>query len=358
MKKSALIGAITALFIFASNPSYGADEIPEASGIARHENKLYLVGDDSPGAYFEAPNPTPAIGAPITIVTTKVPVGKADLGIDLEAIEVLEDGRVLLLSEQLNALLVVKDNSGTMSVTTVVEYHDQFAEVGGRGMEGLAARKTEGNFSRIAVLWEGGYPTTEDLPRELVNAPAMCPVVFTHNLESEAPSEIRYLRLPPYNKYITLKIPDYEKMAQTKNLTYQRFRSPDLVWYLYQNPNGKKEWGFIALLGSRSLDENLEPRKMRYQYTLLQRFTKDGFPFGEPIDIKSIVPDNLKTKNWEGMDWYDDQKKLILVYDDNSQPTPYILDIMSEERWPKIIAVSEPKILACHPPLRYLQLKR
>ncbi len=66
------------------------------------------------------------------------------LAVDLEAIDVLADGRVVVISERLRSM-VSKDG-------VVVGYDDPFAEFGERGLEGLAVRKVDDKTSKVAVL--------------------------------------------------------------------------------------------------------------------------------------------------------------------------------------------------------------
>jgi hypothetical protein len=98
------------------------------------------------------------------------------------------------------------------------------------------------------------------------------------------------------------------------------------VWHRWER-DGVKSWGFIVLLSSGyaevpapgSTDECLrreagEPRQ--YCHRWLQRFTLAGEPFGEPFDLDPVLPEPLRTANWEGLAWFVPGQSLVLVYDE------------------------------------------
>ena len=87
--------------------SYAANaidaEIEEASGIARLGDELLIVGDGQAGAYYRFPlgdDRGAAIGIDRTRVT-RVDLPRGGLALDLEAVDVLADGRVLHTTELL-----------------------------------------------------------------------------------------------------------------------------------------------------------------------------------------------------------------------------------------------------------------
>ena len=127
-------------------------------------------------------------------------------------------------------------------------------------------------------------------------------------------------------KYITpWKTAAKDIFLHVPALNEQRFRAPDIVWNSWM-VNGVKKWGFIVLISSAN---PALPRKERYKFQWLLRFDGNGNPYGEPIDIASLVPKDFKTTNWEGLDWYEEGKKLILVYDDKKEklPNPLVVDV-------------------------------
>ena len=136
--------------------------IVEASGVVYHDGKLLIVDDSVPGTYFEIPFPrdTPA-GTVIALNEahpTKVELPKLGIWIDLESVDVLADGRIVVLSERLRSII------GTQGV--IAEYDYPLTEIGRRGLEGLAVKPLPGGASRIAVLWEGGASGILLLPIE------------------------------------------------------------------------------------------------------------------------------------------------------------------------------------------------
>ncbi|MCP5119133.1 MAG: hypothetical protein GY953_50675, partial [bacterium] len=126
--------------------------IREASGVIFHEGNLLVVDDSIPGTFFRVPLTE---RKPNTVIAlndanpVKVELPRIGIWIDLEGIEVLADGRLVLLSERLRSI-VGEDGM-------VAEYDYPLAEVGRRGLEGLAVRSLPDGSSRIAALWEGGY---------------------------------------------------------------------------------------------------------------------------------------------------------------------------------------------------------
>ncbi len=88
--------------------------VQEASGIARLDDKLIMVGDDADGKYFEL-NLDGRSGPIIPVDPEKVKeviLSGAELAMDLEGIDVLADGRIAILSEQLRCL-IAKESLGS-----------------------------------------------------------------------------------------------------------------------------------------------------------------------------------------------------------------------------------------------------
>jgi hypothetical protein len=235
---------------------------------------------------------------------------------DLESIEVLGDGRVVALSERFPGLF---DEKGL-----VVQYPQRLMSFGGRGAEGLSVQPLDGGDSRVAVLWEGGYPEPDLMPPELRAEErfrhGLHPRVFVH-------------RLPRGAENYALTKDDVEAQVELEPLLppgqepfAQRCRGTDLVWREL-DVHGKKQWGWIVLLTSGwaekprpgsieecRMTEGGEP--LRWCRRFLERFTMDGQAFGEPFDLDEALPSSVRTANWEGLDWFVPGKKLVLVYDE------------------------------------------
>jgi hypothetical protein len=277
----------------------------QASGLVRRGDELLIVDDESPGGFFRYPLPVDPLTRIDPSSLAWVELRRADLAVDLESIELLCDGREVVLSERLRMLIT---EGGW-----VAEYDDPLGEVGERGLEGVAVRVCESERSHIAVVWEGGYMRTEELPAPLARRDGKVllgdrsarPVIFTHTLDADtlgvrtvADTSGRYIELQ------TALLPGDEPAAQ-------RFRVPDLVWHEL----GGDRWGFIALLNSSSA----EP--VSFEYVWLQRFDPQGQPVGDPIDLNAELPADLHGLNWEGLGWYEEGKSLLLI-DDISEKRP------------------------------------
>jgi hypothetical protein len=291
--------------------------LKEASGVTRLGDELLIVGDEAPGGYYRFKlNGQEGKEIPIDpsrVIRVQFPRGC--LALDLESIGVLADERVVVLSERLRSLVGEKG--------VIAEYGNPLAELGNRGLEGLAVRGLEDGSSRIAVLWEGGYPVCKDLPKQLqgqICGHAMHPVVWIHDIKPYA--KAGWIGEEDALWLIDLSVPEPAGLEPEA----QRFRAPDLVWHNL----GKGDWGFIVLLSSEN-----SPRcgKPKYLYKWLQRFTVEGNPYGEPLHLNAIVPENLKDANWEGLGWFEEGKSLVIIHDSPpaGQPTAFVVDL--PESW-------------------------
>ena len=264
--------------------------------MARMGDHLLIADDSTVGRYFRLRLPRNASGLIVLndLDPQAVRLKQATLAIDLESIGVLADGRIVALSERLRSLV---DDGGI-----VAEYDSLFSEVGKRGLEGLAIRPLAKQASRIAVMWEGGYPETSSLPARLraVRAPQpLLPLVLVHDLAAHG----RAGRLKLANAVSTVELdvphlPGEEPAAQ-------RFRAPDLVWTRLG-----EAWGFLVLITSQNAGPN-----PTYQYHWLQRFTLDGKRYGEPLDLAKLAPAAHAAANWEGLCWLEAGRKLIVVHE-------------------------------------------
>jgi len=287
--------------------------LEEASGITRQGDYLLIVGDGDPGAYYKFPlsrNQGPEI--PIDPGrATRVALPKASLALDLEAIDVLADDRIVVLSERLRALL------GKNGV--IADYDNPLSDFGNRGLEGLAVRRLRDGSSRVAVLWEGGYPEYKDVPAQLqthVGRLPLRPVVWVHDLKAgEAGTEVKSKNAVQVIELEVPKLGGREPQAQ-------RFRAPDLVWHKQRG----NAWGFIVLLSSQTSPKEGNPE---YVHMWLQRFRADGRPLGKPLDLKAIIPAQLKGANWEGLGWFEEGKSLVLIHDKppKGPPTAFVVNL-------------------------------
>jgi len=288
-------------------------DLSEASGITLKNNKLLFVTDKDAGIYFEY-NLSSNFKEIIKIDTTntvKIELTDAKLALDLEAIDVLVDGRIVALSERLRSLVSIGG--------IIAEYPEPLSEIGNLGLEGLAIRHIEKDVSRIAILWEGGYPEYEDLPLQLrttVGRKSVKPEIWIHDIK-KGERNLR-LKINSFSKTIKLNAPEPEGDEPQA----QRFRAPDLVWHKI-NRNG--DWGFIVLLNSGNSSES----NRQFLYARLQKFNIEGDPVGTPLDLYSIIPGDLKKANWEGLGWYEEGKKVIIIHDKPPMgtPTAFIIDI-------------------------------
>lgn len=294
--------------------------IEEASGVTRAGDRLLIVGDHEPGVYYSYPASSAAVDEPTRLPLDPGRIQRHRLSagpyaLDLEAVGVLADGRPVILSERLSALF---DADGFVAV-----YGRSLAEFGGRGFEGVAVRPLADGSSRVALLWEGGYPEPTGLPRQVrdhVRDLPLAPRVVVHDLAAGA----RNVQVGGASilSDVELQVPrpvGAEPQAQ-------RFRAPDFVWHQWP-VDGAPQWGFLALIssgwgsppvpGSEAECTKVENGKtLRWCYKWLQRFTVDGKAWGEPFDLDQVLPEELRSVNWEGMGWFEEGRTLVLVYDE------------------------------------------
>lgn len=291
----------------------------EASGIARAGSDLLIVGDGTPGAFFryrlretDLPRGSGPLLAAIEIGEAERQAIGGRLAIDLEGIDVLEDGRVFVLSERLRALL---DTNGV-----VAAYPPAMAEIAGRGLEGLAIN----NNGEVAALWEGGFLSPNLLPTRyrgagrLANGPVR-PLICVHSI----PVSPRAV-CARGEGVVVLQVP------ATPDRT-QAFRAPDLVW----DTDGRS---FILLLSSTNVANDV------FRYKWLQKFSDSGEPIGNPLNLcdRGYLPEHLRSgaaDNYEGLGWFEPGKSLILINDHTQAATAVVISI---DPWP----VTDPSI-AC-----------
>lgn len=340
----------------ACNHAIGFD-VTEISGIARNGNKLIMVSDDAAGTYYElalTPSDTSVIPIdPLKVRRVRLPGCEA--ASDLEGIDVLADGRIALLSEDLHCLFAVSADGFTCSA--LMRFNSSVTEKGNRGVEGLAVYPLSDERSRIAVTWEGGYPLKSLLPvvRGIRATQAAEPILIL----AEIKKNDRDLWLVDTTAYRTVVTPK-EKSAGPLG---QRFRVPDLVWHRWSEAAGM-DTGLIMILSSENNPPDDSGEKTEYKHKLLMRYDTNGQPVGSPIDINAqakvrfnaINPDLMadwsqqtrthfvkirslledhdwENVNWEGMGWFETGRQLVLTYDASPGDPPFAVTIDIPEEW-------------------------
>jgi hypothetical protein len=283
----------------------------------RRDERLLVVGDATPGGYFEFVFPKATTVFSIDPDRCRwVSVRRPLLAQDLEGIDVLADGRVVLLSEDFATLIGIDG--------VVVQYDARLRELANRGLEGVGVRGLADGDSRVAVVWEGGLPSSNRLSSE-VEAGCVDPIVLFHDVragesdlrvlladadeEGGGPLQVRYCRLA------VGQIPQADGLC---------LRAPDLVWN-----EGEAGAELIVLLSSErsSLGD-------RYDAQWLQRFRVDGTPIGEPFDLKGQLPDGLDgAVNWEGLGWFVHGGSVVLIHDTPPGGTPKACVVRIPSSW-------------------------
>lgn len=348
---------ICACVLFCSTEGTHEIVIREASGIAKVGDKLLIVGDDADGRYFELRVPDRTVDIiPIDPSRVKeVVLPGAELARDLESLDILGDGRLIFLSEQLRCL-IARETPRDGRYVVVAEYDRTLSELGNRGLEGVAVKRLDNGDSRIAVLWEGGYPEHFAVPvqlREKVCGFPLKPVIVVHDIKN---GEIVGRVNNPAAR-ITLDAPE----AEGKPPLAQRYRASDLVWH-EKSSSGEDE--FIVLMCSGDSPPDRSARPVRYENKVLQRFDLKGNSVGEPLDLKDVFSNALagvddqalaamgeemsshvrevsrllkkyewENVNWEGLAWFADGEKLITIYDTVPKDPPLALIINIPQDW-------------------------
>jgi len=286
--------------------------VREASGVFRSGQSLLIADDSTSGEYFKLTLPVkPARFMLLNdLRPQRMPFRQAGLAIDLEAIGILNDGRTVALSERLRSLV------GDAGI--IAEYDSLLSEVGKRGLEGLAIRPRPNNGSRIAVLWEGGYPDQQSLPGQLRRERTpLVPLVLVHDLPAKG--RVGRVRLSDAVATLELQVPK----PAGDGPTAQRFRAPDFIWAKIG-----ADWGFLALISSQDAAD-----KPTFQHHWLQRFDMQGRPAGDPLDISAQAPAAHRDANWEGLSWFEPGKSVIVVHESGLKLEPAALVIELPQAW-------------------------
>jgi len=281
-------------------------QLRSASGIARNGSDLIIVGDDTPGTLFryrlragDWPSGNGPLLAEIEIAGARAERFGGTGAMDLEGVDVLDDGRIVVLSETLKSLLTED------SVVTV--YPEPMGEIGGRGMEGVAIRRD----GQVAGLWEGGFFSPEYLPTwiagtgDIQSGPQLA-LLCVHPLPDVAGTEV----CPGGNGVVPLQIPAAPDATQA-------FRATDLVWA----DDGQS---LIVLLSSTNATTTV------FRYKWLQRFSTSGAAIGDPVNLcdRGFLPAHVrsgKAGNFEGLGWFEPGKSLVLINDYSGAATAVII---------------------------------
>lgn len=299
-------------------------ELRQASGIALDGSDLIIVGNGTPSTVYRYRLnqwDQPMGDGPLLAV---IEIDKADAEKnfggdrvpDLEGIDVLADGQVVVLSE---AFVRLFSRDGVVAI-----YPGALSEIGGRGLEGLAVHAN----GRVAALWEGGYMSPAYLPTRyegagrLVDGPIK-PIICNHHFPDRPDAFV----CGDGEGVTVLQVPDTPDLSQS-------FRAPDLVW----STDGES---FVVLLSSLNAAVN------EFRFKWLQKFSVSGEPVGEPINLcdAGYLPKNVRSGNggnFEGLGWFEPGKSLILVNDHSEAATVVIISV---DPWPltdKSIACDEP----------------
>ena len=293
-------------------------KVTEVSGVTLVDGALCVVDDSVPNTYFRVRIP-PGAGPLIALNDYPIEAVQLPFGnwVDLESIACLADGRIVVLSERLHG--IVGEHG------PVAEYDYPLTEFGRRGLEGLAVRRLADGSSRVAVLWEGGYPERGSMHPQLeesVGERPLRPVLFVHDVPAGA--DVGRVLWNEGLARALLEVPVPEGVEPQA----QRFRAPDLAWYRWPPAERQaEEWGLLVLLSSQNGDT---PRRFLHHW--IQRFTIDGRRVGEPLDLGRVAPPALAAANWEGICWWEEGKSVVLVHegDGDAPPHAFTCDLPAE----------------------------
>ncbi|MCI0423782.1 MAG: hypothetical protein L0312_31965 [Acidobacteria bacterium] len=293
-------------------------EISEASGVLRQKNSLLVVDDSVAGAYISVPidgEKGPLIPLRRAGVR-RIPLATHFLTPDLEGIDRLADGKLVFLSERLRSLVGEEG--------LIAEYDSLLGEFANRGLEGVAVCPLPGGVSRIAVIWEGGYPDYASVPwsvRGAAGRQAMRPLVVVHDLNPG----VRGVELKMRDALLAVELEVPKPAGEEPEA--QRFRAPDLVWTRWQNGSAD-DWSFLVLITSQNSVE-----LPQYLYHCLQRFDLHGRALGGPLDLSLFLPQEVRHANWEGLSWFEKGKSLVLVHEGNRRMPPHAFILNLPDDW-------------------------
>ncbi len=337
--------------------------VHETSGITRLGDRLIIVSDDADGRYFELM--LEGRNGPIIPIDPEkireVVLPGASMAMDLEAIDILADGRIVVLSEQ-QRCLIGRESKTSDRCGVIAEYDRTLSEFGNRGLEGLAVERRDDGSSRVAVLWEGGYPEYDQVPyqlRDQVGRFPLKPIIVIHDIEGYG-----VVSRPTDNTMKTIILDVTEPPGDVP--IAQRFRGTDLVWHKWSDENDVDGFrrGFIVMLSSLNSPPDGSRVDRHYKYKRLQRFDLEGKPVGEPLDLseicQSIIGDGLEEAcidlkpslsshlkavagmieetdgevvNWEGLNWFVEGESLVAIYDTWPLDPPFAMIFDIPQEW-------------------------
>ncbi len=220
----------------------------EISGVAWLGDGYAVVGDDEPDEGFT----WPAGGR------FPLPSGLDDPE-SLDALP-LADGSTLWFFLGEDHARVADDRGGRLDLGP------EFAEICGRGVEGVSARL--GEAIEVAVVLEGGFFSSPCAQAEAWRKPKLARFTWTPGVGASA-----------------VRVVELDVVALDDG---QRFRATDVAW------KGEELW---VLLGSGS-PGSTKP----YRHTWMQRFGDDGKPKGEPLKLEDRWGAYRDGRNWEALD--------------------------------------------------------
>jgi hypothetical protein len=181
--------------------------------------------------------------------------------------------------------LVLGENEGRVSELDGPTYRlpPNFAEVCGRGAEGLAVRWAADRW-QVAVVWEGGF-----YGRSERNCDP--PAAF-------AKPRVAILQWTP-GEGVTGRPREFDLDVPVSD-DGERFRAPDLVW------DGDN---LVVLITSGNQAGRV------FSHSWLQRFDLDGRRVGAPFKLEERWGPYWAGRNWEALDWTLDGAGLVIGFD-------------------------------------------
>ena len=154
----------------------------------RDGDRLLLVSDESTDAYYsyalqsaELPSGSSPVLRSFTIDQARLTAHLLPVSapLDLEGIALLAPATLVVVSETLRSLISAD--------RVLAQYPVKLAEVGNRGIEGVAARRLSDSTAELALLWEGGFLERRDVSMQLATVPglldsALKPVICIHTV--------------------------------------------------------------------------------------------------------------------------------------------------------------------------------
>ena len=310
MQNLKYISLVVLVYISTSLSGQKTSELVELSGIAYHKGELAVVGDESGWVYYRfKSDPKVNTSFELKSVDKKIkPVknGIKDVDVDLESIDFTPNGEIVVLSEKHASIW---NENGLL-----MQYSNEYKELAGRGLEGIAITKSDNSdydWQSVAV-WEGGYLEKRKMPDSLDGErlrKSFQPILLHHyggaqDASKSSKVKVVELEMDLANYWLN----DISGIYGEPHAF--RFRVPDLVWYK----------GDVICLLSSEREPALSYGQIgnaKFGIKALQRFDLDGKAKGEPVDLTRYFKkaETSHNKNWEGMSWLVEGESLILCMD-------------------------------------------